>query len=290
MRKTHVDTIMMHLPPLNSLKSFESAARNESFTLAATELSVSQGAISKQIKNLEEYLATPLFERKYQKVILTEKGEKYIKQISAALCIIDKATFELTKIEKSQEQLRVNIIPTLATKWLIPRLNKFHDNNSLINVTIETGDGPIDLKNENVDIFIRAHKSPPQKDILVMKIMEEDLIPVCAPTLKVSTPNDLVEHTLLKHTTRPNMWHEYLTEFGFSELKIDHQLGFEHFFMLIQAAIDGLGVALIPRIFILEEMAQGKLTQVFDFKINDPVGYYLYCKDTISKQKKSVHF
>lgn len=275
---------MRKLPPLNSLKVFESVVRTKSFTKTAEELCVSQGAISKQIKILEEYLGIHLFERKHQHISLTEKAELYRQPIQSALEMIEQATEELMQAPNPNEVLRINILPSLSSAWLIPKLKDFKELYPHITVNIDVGDGKVDFNLKGTDIAIRTtdHSECPQ--IYSQIFMEEELIPVCSAKLDISSPNDLAHHPLLQHTTRPEMWNDYLHSIGSSHIEVVHTLGFEHFFMLIRAAIDGLGVALIPRILIEEELQIGSLKLAFDIEYNSPFDYYFLCQ----KNKKGL--
>lgn len=269
---------MRKLPPLNSLKAFEVSARHKSFTKAASELAVTQGAVSKQVKILEDYLGLKLFERKYQHIILTENAEHYLSSIQDALKIIEDATDQFTIFPRNEEILHLNILPSLSNRWLIPMLNDFKKNHLKITINIQAGDGLVDFEASEIDIAIRAGKSKVWKGVYAEKIMGEDLVPVYAPKLGSVKLENIQKYNLLQHTTRPEMWNEYLAAMGFNSNKIEHKLAFEHFFMLIDAAIGGQGVALIPRFLIENELLNGSLLSVLDDSYNSPYSYYFICK------------
>ena len=278
MRKIHEEGRVRKIPPLNSLKAFEASARHQSITKAANELSVTQSAISKQIKLLEDYLDLKLFERKYQHIILTQKAEGYLSSIQTAFETIEQATNHLVGYRKKTETLRINILPSLSSRWLIPMLNEFKKIHPQIAINIETGDNTVNFDSNEVDIAIRVSKQNSWKGIYAEKIMHEELIPVCSPSLKPIRSDSIHKYTLLQHTSRPAMWNEYLSSLGYGNIKIDHTLGFEHFFMLIEAATDGLGIALIPRLLIRSELAVGTLVPAFDSHYQSPFSYYFLCK------------
>jgi LysR family transcriptional regulator, glycine cleavage system transcriptional activator len=284
MRKTHEDRHVRKIPPLNSLKAFEASARRKSITEAANELAVTQSAISKQIKTLEEYLGLKLFERKYQRIALTKQAEIYLPSIQAAFETIEQATNHLLGHSNKTENLRLNLLPSLSNRWLIPMLNDFKKSHPKIAINLEMGDGAVDFDSNEIDIAIRVSKFKKWKGIYAEKFMDEDLIAVCSPTIKPVKLAGIQKHTLLQHTSRPTMWNEYLSSAGYKHIKIDHQLGFEHFFMLIDAAIDGLGVALIPRLLIEVELTEGLLVPAFDHDYPSPFSYYFLCK----KEKLSL--
>lgn len=283
------------LPPLNALKAFEAIARHCNFTKAAEELSVTQGAVSKQAKILEEYLGVVLFQRKPQQVTLTKQGQLYLPSIQSALDTMEQATDQLMHSHRQTEILHINILPSLSSRWLIPLLDNFRHRYPRISVNITVGDGSIDFDGSQADIAIRVAKKNLWKQYFTEKIMGEELLPVCIPSLEngkhpIHSPDDLRHHQLLQHTTRPDMWQEYLQDIGYGNVKIKHTLGFEHFFMLIEAALDGLGIALIPRFLIEKELAGGRLTILFKAVYQSPYNYYLISPKHKMELKKSKLF
>ena len=284
MRKTHAGIKMANIPPLNSLKAFEASARYGSFTIAADELSVTQGAISKQIKILEEYLGLAMFERRHQHIVLTKEAEIYIASIRSAFETIEQATAQLMDSDTSVETLCVNALPSLSSRWLVPLLDDFKTRFPHVSLNIEVGNDDVDMDTCTADVAIRVSKVQRWENLYSHKIMDEDLIPVCSPKLKLKSPNDLPKYALLQHTSRPNMWHEYLKAIGYEHFKVEHKVGLEHFFMLIEAAIDGVGVVLVPRFLVKNELKNGQLILAFDCVYNSPFSYYLLCK----KNKKNL--
>ena len=277
---------MRKIPPLNSLKAFEASARLCSFTQAAHELCVTQGAISKQVKILEGYLGAQLFVRQYQHLELTPLGASYLSAVRSALETIEQATFEVCQHKTIPQTLRLNILPSLSQHWLIPRLEQFKQQQPHIAVNLEMGDQQADFDLENIDVAIRASTANQWPDVYTEVIMREELIPVCCPSLKPTSRSALVNTNLLQHTTRPDMWPMYLAAIGEAEIEVDHQLSFEHFFMLIEAAKSGMGIALIPRLFIQNELEKGILTIAFQAEYESPYIYYLICKkDRLATEK-----
>lgn len=281
---------MRKLPPLNSLKAFEAAARSNSFTIAADELLVSQGAISKQIKNLESYLGIPLFKREHQKILLTNKAKLYLPTIRAALEMIENSTDEIISSSIQQNTIRINVLPSLSSKWLIPKLIEFNNLYPSIKAVIEIGDGPIDFIKNEADLYIRTSDSPDWHDVYVQKLMDENLIAVASPKLKIKNPKSLLVQVLLQHTSRPDMWNDYLRAIGFQNFQIEHSIGFQHFFMLIRAVLDGMGVALIPRTLIEDELQSGSLEQVITAEYENQFSYYILCKNIKIEQSNVIKF
>jgi len=286
------------LPPLNSLKAFEASARHKNFTKAAEELFVTQGAVSKQVKTLEDYLGITVFERKHHNLSLTENGRTYLVSINNALNIIEQATDGIVQNDNQVDVLNIKISPTLSNKWLIPLIDKFKDKFPNINISIEASDCATDydtIYTIPADIAICTVRAKIWKHVIAEKIMDEELLPICAPHLKISESSinnleDLLKHNLLMHTKRPNMWEEYLSTIGFNNVSIKHSMAFGHFYMLIQAAIDGMGMALIPKILIEEELKQNKLVTAFYSKFDSPYHCYLIYPKHKAELKKIKNF
>ncbi|MCG9730225.1 LysR substrate-binding domain-containing protein [Shewanella sp. Isolate13] len=268
-----------HLPPLNALRAFEASARLMSFTLAGKELFVTHGAISKQIRLLEDYVGMPLFIRQHRSLKLTDEGERYFINVQAALQTLNNATSDLITQPLRTQTLAINVLPSLTISWLIPRMEEFKSRYPHLYVDLSIGDFEVDFNKVNYDIAIRSSTTVP-KAANVMTLMDEDLCLVCASELaeQLQTLDDINSMTLLQHTTRPGLWQLWANSMGL-ELTTEKKFGVEHFYMLSQAAVSGMGVALIPRFFIEDELKSGKLVLPFgaDFnaKFTSPYRYYL---------------
>lgn len=284
------------LPPLNALKCFEASARHQSFTKAAEELCVTQGAISKQIKLLEDHLGITLFERKHHILLLTPEGEHYLASISHALNIIEQAT-DSSQIRERAETLHIAIAPTLSNKWFIPLLDSFTKQYPQVTIRLEAGSCQTDYDTPDTlptDIAISEIREKPWKYVTAEKIMDEELVPVCSPGflsgIALNNPQKLLEYKLLQHTKRPNMWEEYLGAAGMEHVTIKHSMELAHFYMLIQAAIDGMGIALIPKIFIEEELQHNKLIIAYAFDFKSPYSCYLMVPKHKNELRKIRNF
>ncbi len=264
-----------HLPPLNSLRAFEAAARLMSFTLASKELFVTHGAISKQIKILEEYVGIPLFIRQHRSLSLTDEGEVYFASVQSALQTINSASADLMIQPLQAQTLAINVLPSLTISWLIPRMEQFKSRFPHLYVDLSIGDFDVDFSSAKYDIAVRSATTAP-KGANVIKLMDEDLCLVCSPemSLQLSSLEAINQMTLLKHTTRPDLWNVWAEDVGI-KLTTENKFGVEHFYMLSQAAASGMGVALIPRFFIEDELTSGKLVIPFDAKFTSPYSYYL---------------
>jgi len=264
-----------NLPPLNALRSFEAAARHVSFSLAAKELFVTHGAVSKQVKILEEYLGVTLFLRQHRQLVLTDDGKEYWRKLQSALQDIDNATLEVQSQQLRKQSLSINVLPSLSLSNLIPSLESFKSANPNLYVDLSIGDGPVDFSQRRYDIAIRSATEKP-KSVNAIKLMDEDLCLVCNPELakQISCLDDLNNMTLLKHTLRPNMWQQWSDAVELV-LTAEKRLGMAHFYMLSQAAVSGLGIALIPRFFIEQQLKQGSLVIPFEVNFMSPYCYYL---------------
>lgn len=263
------------LPPLKALRIFESAARHVSFSLAAKELHVTHGAVSKQIKGLEEFLGMPLFLRQHRKLVLTDEGHLYLPHIQAALQTINNATVEIQSQLLRTQSLAINVLPSLSLSGLIPCLDDFKSRYPNLYVDLSIGDFPVDFSQSHYDIVIRSATSEPQ-GVNFIKLMDEDLCLVCSPQVaaQMNKLEDINEMMLLKHTLRPHMWQDWSQAVGL-QLTTEKKFGMAHFYMLIQAAVSSMGVALIPRFFIEQQLAEGSLVIPFAVSFTSPYSYYL---------------
>jgi len=248
-------------PPLNGLRIFETAARLESFSAAANELHVTHGAVSKQIKQLEDWLGVQLFERTGGRVKLTDTGWRYLVQVQDGLDLIANATSQLLQPDR-QRRLSINSTPTFAMYWLLPRLADFRDRHPDIDLHIVTSDRDISRLDTPFDIAIRRGPGD-WPGHLAKPFLEEWELPLCHPALlektPLTSPADLAQHTLLYADTRPTAWQRWLTLAAVPELKPASRLHFDRFSLALQAALDGLGVVLGPLPMAQREIDAGRL-------------------------------
>ncbi|WP_137937938.1 transcriptional regulator GcvA [Chitinivorax sp. B] len=250
-----------HIPPLNALRTFEVAARLGSFSAAANELFVTHGAVSKQIKQLEDWLGVKLFERTGRRVKLTDVGWRYLVQVQDGLDIIANATAQLMQ-PNVQRRLVINSTPTLAMHWLLPQLPQFQQQFPDIELRLMTSDRDVGRLESPFDIALRRWPGD-WPGYIAKPFLEEWELPLCSPTLlarlPVTIPADLARHTLLQADTRPTAWQRWLTLAGVPDLKPARTQHFDHFYLALQAAMDGLGVVLGPLPMMQSEIATGGL-------------------------------
>ncbi|EKS9799508.1 MULTISPECIES: transcriptional regulator GcvA [Burkholderia] len=266
------------LPPLNSLRAFEAAARLGSFTLAADELCVTHGAISRHVQQLEAWLGRPLFERHNRRVELTDSGRAYLAEVGASFDRIALATAQHFG-HAQQRVLRVSAPATFSLRWLVPKLSSFQVAHPAIEVRLSTSNEPIDKLRDKVDLIVRG--GPQAIDGYVAEeFLSEVRLPVCAPKLlegrPLHTPADLAAFTLLHAATYPGMWPEWLAAAGQPNLVPRHSLTLEHFYLTLQGALDGLGVAMGPIALVADDIAEGRLVQPFSEPALPPWRYFTY--------------
>lgn len=265
---------MQRLPPLNSIRAFEAAGRLRSFSRAADELSVTHAAVSHQIKALEQSLGVLLFHRLGRSVQLTDQGRLYLDSISPALAAIASASRRI----RAHEVLRVNALPTITMRWIFPRLAAFRALHPHVEVEISTGLEPMSQIPANVDVVIRRE---PQEvmGLHKVKVVSETAFPVCSPALldraPLSTIADLAHHTILHCPARRTAWDDWLAAVQHTRVVPAQSLELEHLYFCLQAAIDGLGVAMGYSPLVATDLAAGRLVAPFGpLELTTP-GYFL---------------
>lgn len=247
------------IPSTLALSAFESAARHQSFTKAADELAVTQSAICRQIGALEEFLGVPLFRRGRRGVVLTEAGQAYSRKVTARLDDVERDTLELMAGGSGGGTLELGVVPTFATKWLLPRLPRFLALHPGITVNLGARARPFLFDDTPFDAAIHAGEAfwPGTEGVF---LMHEDLIAVRSPRL--ADPDDWRQAPLLQISTRPYLWRDW---FRSMELEAGNDMAgprFELFSMVAEAAVHGMGIGLMPRMLIEDELARGVLVQV----------------------------
>ncbi|MEL6348085.1 MAG: transcriptional regulator GcvA [Myxococcota bacterium] len=261
---------MFKLPSLSGLRAFEAAARHLSFTRAAQELYVTQGAISHQIRALEEELGYPLFNRLPRRVTLTEEGQILGQALTGAFEDIVGALAEIGRLQQ-QGWLTVSASPSFAVKWLVPRLDDFRAHHPEMDVRIAATDRLVDPRREPVDLCIR-YGAAVSTGLDAEVLITDRVFPVCSPALlhgarPLQTPADLRHHRLLhdemflEHPDRPG-WRRWAALAGVS-LEGALSARFSHASMALEAAVAGQGVALGRSSLVALDLAEGRLVQPF---------------------------
>ena len=285
---------MAGLPSLNGLRAFEAAARHLSFTQAAMELNVTQTAISHQIRRLEEQLGLRLFERRNRALALTRDAESYLPAVRTAFEDLRQATARLRR-SHNEEVLIVSTTASLATKWLVTRAAAFQEAHRGIEVRITTSPHLVDFAREQVDMAVRYGRGH-WPGVHAEWLMAEDVFPVCSPALlrgehPLHAPEDLAHHTLLHTTSFREDWQVWLTAAGLPRsLATRPGSSFDQGFMAIQAAVEGLGVALGRSRFVEADIAAGRLVRPFDIVLPADAGYYVVVPEETAQMRKVVLF
>ena len=260
------------------LQAFEASAKRLSFTLAAEDLCLTQSAISKQVIALEEMLRTELFKRLRKGLELTPAGLNFQARISPALNDIESAVVELISCQSERSTLDLAVVPSFATKWLIPRLSCFAKSNPGITINLTTRLVPFDFSETNLDAAIHFGE-PNWAGAICDYLMNEETVVVCNEEVAASTllsPSNLGQVSLLHLSTRPNAWRDWAATAGLDGLDASGGPHFDHFSMVTQAAVAGLGVAVLPKFLILDELASGRLVIPFGpSATSDSKGYHL---------------
>ena len=272
------------LPPLNAIKAFEAAARLRSFTRAAEELGVTHGAVSRHIRLLEEWLGTSLFLRTSRNAVPTRAGTDLLADAGPALDRLASASLRLQS-GKAREVLHISALPTFAMRWLIPRLPEFQREYPALETRIVTASAPAEQFRMGVDVVVSGPARQP--GWVGTRFLGEAYLPVLSPGLMkeclLRAPADLAQHTLLHAATRRQMWLRWLTAAGVPDLKPARDQVFEHFYFVIQAAIEGLGVAMGPLALVSDELREERLV----VPIKEPAirtrGYFVYAPETNSE-------
>ncbi len=267
---------MSSLPPLSALRAFEVAARHASFTKAAEELCVTQSAISRQIRTLEDMLGVLLFERRHRAVVLTSEGENYRREVSAVFAQLDRATRRLSR-RHEREVLNIRAYTTFAMRWLIPRLTRFHRLYPDIRVHLTASLQPLDFTSSEIHGAVRAGfgEWPCRAD----RLCETYISPVCTPELRhgaepLRVPLDLAHVTLLHSLGRPTDWSVWFGAVGMPEIDLNSGHHFESSSMAYQAAHLGLGVAIGQKFLVDDDLKTGLLVMPFDLMVHLKETYY----------------
>ena len=265
-----------YVPSLSALQAFEAAARLLSFTRAAVELNVTQSAISRHVLALEEQLGFPLFQRTKQRVSLTEAGQSYLPEIRSCLDRLETSTTQILTYRRGGGVLNLAILPTFGTKWLMPRLPHFCSQNPGIVINFFTRTDPFEFSGSDIDAAI-YFGAPAWPNIHAEHLIGETLIPVCSPKLaKPGTSATLLaRHRLLRLLPLPQAWPQWFAAAGAGDVEITHGLGFEHFSMCMEAAISGLGIALMPDFLVIEDIRAGRLCVPNARAIRTELAYFL---------------
>jgi LysR family glycine cleavage system transcriptional activator len=269
---------MRRLPPLNTLRSFESAARHGSFLRAARELHVTASAVSHQIRALERFLGVPLFRRDGRQVLLTREGQNYLPGIREGLRLMAAAT-ERIHVPRAGGVLTLSVAPSFARPWLAPRLAGFQMEHPELEVRLTTSLELVDFTKSDVDAGVR-YGAGRWRGLRSHRLFAEELIPVASPGLRVGRkrlgkPADLRHATLLHVIPRLGQWRMWLQAAGVTDIDAERGPKFHTTPLALEAAIAGHGVAIADRGLITDHIGGGRLVAPFDVVLPTEFAYYL---------------
>ena len=267
------------LPPLTSLRAFEAAGRLLSFTKAAAELTVTQAAISHQIKALESHLGVVLFIRRPRKLELSPQGKALLPVVSACFDQIDASIATLRKHDRNHA-ITVRLAPSFAAKWLSPRLEDFRRRHPSIDLSLNHSNAAVDFGREQIDLAVTYGKGD-WPGVVADPVLKIDFFPVCSPAFMrgdhpLTTLENLSHYTLLHDADHRN-WTDWLKLAGLAEVDPTRGTVVDDTNVLIQAAIDGLGVALGSTSFVDDHLDAGRLVRPFDLDLQSDFAYYIVC-------------
>jgi LysR family glycine cleavage system transcriptional activator len=287
---------MYALPPLNAIRAFEAAARNRSFSRAATELHVTQGAISRHIKTLEQNLNCQLFLRHPQGVELTNAGEQLLPDLTASF---ERITRAIRQVSVSDKELKIISAPTLATRWLMPYLQQYQDENPDVRISAswfkssydEFYEGGFDI---GIDCASSAEEGRPD-DLEPLYLKSESLTPVCSPEYLNSMPpitqaRDLIGFNIIHSTPDRWDWRLWFGNIGVDVSEAKHERVFDTEEMAITAAITGMGMAVVDINLVQLEINDGRLVAPVDIVVREGTGYYLFTKRGRFQERKIQTF
>ncbi|WP_323769314.1 LysR substrate-binding domain-containing protein [Antarctobacter sp.] len=294
-------------PSLNALKTFEAAARHLSFSNASEELNVTQAAVSRQIKLLEEDFGTALFHRLTRSVELTEAGQRLFPPLKDALDQIEFAAHRVWD-NRGSGILTISVLPTFSVKWLMPRIVDFSEKHPDIEIHLVNSIKPVDFDREDVDLAIRVgsptletqskghvridlEMAKIDEQLTFLRLMPDRMVAVASPRYiaergGVSSEQDLRSATLINMATRQHAWADFLKVIGWDVELQNEGPAYGHFFMAIQAAMEGRGIALVPDILVKDDIRSGLLVQAISTSVPSAGQYYLFGRKSGWEQKR----
>jgi DNA-binding transcriptional LysR family regulator len=265
------------IPSTTALVSFEAAARHESFTKAAEELSLTQSAICRQIASLEEFLNVELFRRSRRGVKLTEAGLSYSRRVATQLDAVERDTLSVMG-HQGANVIELAVVPTFGTQWLLPRLKDFQHQHPDVTINLTNRTRPFLFADTEFDAAIYFGDAD-WPGTASHRLMSENPMPVCSPALlnnsKQLSAGDLADMPLLQQTTRPYAWRQWFSAMGISVARDMTGPRYELFSMLAQAAMHDMGVALIPPFLIQRELLENRLVVANPHALSSLKAYHL---------------
>jgi LysR family transcriptional regulator, glycine cleavage system transcriptional activator len=276
------------LPPLRALTAFEAAARLGSFRMAAGELGITRSAVSHQVKLLEQRLDVLLFRRDARRAELTALGQTYYPTVRDAFDQIEAQTRAL-RPSTTDNELTIQVYVTVALKWLIPRLHDFERKYPDMKVRLSTSyfDWDFDERNVDVGLILARNKLPGH---YYRPLFKSYLKPVCAPSLKIKSLDDLKKQKLIDVYTAEEDWQIWLEAAGVSGVKPTNRLSVDSYILAQESAIEGRGLAMTIGPFATEEIKMARLEEPFPLKVEHKHHWYFACNAEHQKKNKIKRF
>lgn len=267
-----------YLPSMTALVCFDAVARHGSVSRASAELNVTQSAVSRQVSSLESLLKCSLFRRERKRLHLTRQGEEYARDVADILNRTRLSAMRLMTKGQAGGKLTIGVLPTFGSRWLMPRLGEFVRLRSSTEINIVTKIRPFRFEHDMADLVIH-YGSADWANAHVTYLMDEELAVLAAPALladrALQCPADLANHTLLQHTTRPEAWNQWLTATQTQGVNGLAGPRFEHYALVAEAAVAGMGVALLPAFLMRSEIERGTLVSVLPQRLRSDGRYYI---------------
>ena len=284
------NNMVQSLPALNAVRIFEAAARLQNFTKAAEEIHITQGAVSKQIKLLEQQLGCQLFIRMGPILKLSEAGREFQAVAEESLSIIRRGTAKI-RGRSTKTPLTISLLPSFAHNWFLPNLASFERQYPDISLRLAPSYHAVDLGEESdIDIAIRLGRGD-WSNLHSLQITEDELIPVCAPTIasKLKDLGDLIQQRLIVDSSPYDEWHRWKAKAGLNYTARDC-LYLDDVNLQLSAAIEGRGVCLTRKSFVAPQLAQGILVQPFELSLYSKFNFYLVCPENRLGEEKIAKF
>ncbi|MBP9906605.1 MAG: LysR family transcriptional regulator [Rhodoferax sp.] len=285
------------IPSLQALACFEAAARHQSYTRAAQELALTQGAVSRQLTALEEFVGVTLFTRTRHGVALTERGRDYAAQVAIRLRALEQDTLDVMSLPGKASVLHLAAVPTFATRWLIPRLPDLKRQQPDLSLHIETRTRAFMFADTPFDAALFAG-TPEQVSqwagTRAVKLLDEVVLPVCAPQWLQGTSGlpaqAIAQLPLLQQSTRIDAWRQWFEAQGVAAPQAMAGERLELFSMTIAAAVHGMGLALVPKLLVTDELARGDLMVACDQALSSKRAYYLVWPERVDSSPATQVF
>ena len=279
------------LPDIVDLQAFECSARHGSFTRAAEELNLTQSAISRQIRDLEQKTGLLLFERVRQRVVLSAAGQRFLPEVRRLLAQSEQLMIRAVAAAEKDESLSIATLPTFGSRWLTPRLPDFLAQRPSVALNVESRSEPFDFEREGFDLAIH-YGQPTWAKAIPTFLCSEIVMPVANAKVVagLATSTDLAGASLIHLTTRPRLWSQWFEANGVAAENGFRGNRFDQFSMIIAAVLAGMGVALLPSYLIEEEIRTGALVPVFDLPMATEFGYYIVLPEDRQHNKVATAF